>query len=303
MIVSFAQLLEQQKARTPMVKVAIAMADEEEVQLAKQAGDKGLAEFVFIGDPRRIETLMEEQGLGKSAYPIIECRDEKKAAATAIAMVKNGEADPPMKGLMQTGNFMRAILNKTDGIPARRRISQITVFTGSTGRLQFLTDCAINVATDLATKKDIIDNAVEVAEALGYACPRVALIGAVETVSEAMPDTIDAAVLTQMNRRGQIRNCVIDGPLSLDNAISEEAAKLKGIDSPIQGAADILVASCLQEANTFSKALHYYAHLPTASVIAGAKAPFIMTSRTDEIENKIHSIAISCYLHSAGLGA
>jgi phosphate butyryltransferase len=303
MISSFTRLLEQQKARTPTVTVAIAMADEEEVRLARQASEKGLANFVLIGVPRRIEALMEDQGMAKDAHPIVECLDEKKAAAMAIRMVRDGQADLPMKGLMQTGNFMRAILDKADGIPTRRRISQITVFAGSTGRLQFLTDCAINVAPNLAIKKDIIENAVEVAQVLGYRCPRVALIGAVETVSEAMPDTIDSAVLTQMNRRGQIANCIIDGPLSLDNAISENAAKLKGIDSPVRGAADILVASSLQEANTFSKALHYYAHLPTASVIAGAKAPFIMTSRTDEIENKIHSIAISCYLHSAGLGS
>ena len=253
MIVSFAQLLEQQKIRTPTVTVAIAMADEEEVRLARQAGEKGLAKFVFIGAARRIEALLEDQGMAKDAYPIVECLDEKKAAAITIRMVRDGQADLPMKGLMQTSNFMRAILDKADGIPTRRRIRQITVFAGSTGRLQFLTDCAINVTTTVATKKDIIENAVEVAEVLGYDCPRVALIGAVETVSEAMPDTIDSAVLTQMNRRGQIRNCIIDGPLSLDNAISEKAARLKGIDSPVQGAADILVASSLQEANTLSK--------------------------------------------------
>jgi len=130
---------------------------------------------------------------------------------------------------------------------------------------------------------------------LGCDCPKVALLGAVETVSEAMPDTMDSAVLTQMNRRGQIKGCVIDGPLSLDNAISKEAAIRKGITGDVAGAADILVGSCLQEANSLSKSLHFYAHLETASMIVGTKQPIIMTSRTDAKENKLNSIAVTCF--------
>ncbi len=190
---------------------------------------------------------------------------------------------------------MKAVLNRESGLKTNSRISQITLFENKNNGITFLTDCAVNLSPELSVRLDVIKNAVTLSRSLGVDCPKVALLGAVETVNESMPDTVQSAVITQMNRRGQIKDCVIDGPLSLDNAISMEAAQRKGIDSPVAGRADILIASSLQEANTLSKSLHFYAGFATASVIMGTEQPFVMTSRTDAIENKLNSIAVTCY--------
>jgi phosphate butyryltransferase len=203
-----------------------------------------------------------------------------------------------MKGLVHTSVFMSAVLDKQNGLKRNRRLSQITVFRNTTlgdVGLTFLTDCAINIEMTLQVKKDIIENAVLAARAFGIECPKVALLGAVETVNEAMSDTLNSAILTQMNRRGQLTGCIVDGPLSLDNAISKEAAQRKGIVSDVAGEADILVGSCLQEANSLSKGLNFYAQFSTASIIVGTEQPIIMTSRTDQQENKLNSIAATCY--------
>ena len=211
-------------------------------------------------------------------------------------MVKNKQADIPMKGLLHTSEFMGAVLNKESGFERIKRISQITIFQDHSNNLKFLTDCAINIEQTLSVKKDIIENAVYLARTFGIICPKVALLSAVETINEKMPDTTTGAILVQMNNRGQIKDCIIDGPLSLDNAVSKEAAEIKGIRSSVAGAADILVGSSLQEANTLSKSLNLYAKFPTASVILGTKEPFIMTSRTDTLQNKVNSIAATCWL-------
>lgn len=201
-----------------------------------------------------------------------------------------------MKGLLHTSDFMGAVLNKESGFERIKRISQVTIFQDHSNSLKFLTDCAINIEQTLSVKKDIIENAVHLARTFGIICPKVALLSAVETINEKMPDTITGAILVQMNNRGQIKDCIIDGPLSLDNAISKEAAEIKGIRSSVAGAADILVGSSLQEANTLSKSLNFYAKFQTASVILGTKEPFIMTSRTDTQQNKVNSIAATCWL-------
>lgn len=295
MIKTLAQLVEYLKQQTQK-NIVIAGAEEDELLLAYQAYSQGLAQFILIGDQEKLQQYMQQHHIPDNSFRLINETNHSAAARLAVKMVRNGEADIPMKGLMHTGTFLKAVLDKEQGLATQKRISQITIFNGYNGTLQFLTDCAINIKPDLKGKQSIIENSVFVAQKMGYSTPLVALIGSVETVSESMPDTLESAILTQMNRRGQIKGCIIDGPLSLDNAISSEAAKHKGIESPVAGKADILVASELQVANTFSKALHYYANLDTASVIVGTASPIIMTSRTDELKNKLFSIAASCYL-------
>lgn len=277
--------------------IVIAAADEEELLLAQQATAAGLARFTLIGDKVRLDTLAKQHDIELDNFNLIHIPDHEEAARTAVQMICEKRADLPMKGLMHTGSFLKAVLNKSCGLATSQRISQITLFNGYAGDLQFLTDCAINIKPTLHEKKEIIENVVHVAQQFGYSQPLVALLGAVETVSESMPDTIDSAVLTQMNRRGQISGCIIDGPLSLDNAICPEATQHKNIVSPVAGRANILVAADLQSANTLSKALNYYANIETASIIVGTRSPIIMTSRTDKLANKLNSIAASCYLY------
>ena len=290
-IKNFKTLSEQLTASKKM-RIVIAGATREEIQVAKQA--HSIASFIFIGDEKEIHEVMEKERLNQADFDVVDVKNHKEIAKKAIEMIHSGQADIPMKGLIHTSTFMSAVLNKETGLKRNGRLSQITLFEYDK-KLKFLTDCAINIDLDLQTKQALIENAVSLAHTFGIESPNVALLGAVETVGEKMPDTLDSAILTQMNRRGQIKNCLVDGPLSLDNAISRESAMHKGIVSEVAGNADILVGSSLQEANTLSKSLNFYAGLSTASVIMGTKQPIIMTSRTDKTANKVNSIAATCY--------
>lgn len=294
MITNLQELLIAAKA-LPKATIAIAGATEEEVSVAKLAIDEGLADFILIGDEAAMRQHVADQQIDEGAVRYIHEPNDAKAAQQAVALVHQQKADFPMKGLLHTSTFMRAILNKEQGLSAGM-ISQITVFDGYNDELQYLTDCAIAITPDLKQKQQLIENAVAVACSFGNPLPKVALLGSVETVNPAMPDTIDSAALTQMNRRGQIKHCVVDGPLALDNAISAEFAAAKGIDSPVAGHAQILVAPDLAVANTLSKGITHYAKKDSASIIAGTSVPIVMTSRTDRSQNKLYAIAAACYL-------
>lgn len=278
-------------------RIVIAGASNDEIEVALAASEANFAEFILIGDKGKIEKEIETKGLNLTRIEIIDENNGAAAAKRAVQMVIEGQADIPMKGLIHTSTFMNAVLSKDCGLRQNKRISQIMVFDGYNNGLQFLTDCAINIKPNLKEKISIIENAVEVAIRFGYQEPLVALLGAVETVNESMPSSIECAAITQMNRRGQIKGCTIDGPLSLDVAISIKAAEKKSVQSKVAGKADILVASELETANIFGKALTYYAGVKSASIIFGTASPVIMTSRTDTMENKMNSIAVACYLH------
>lgn len=284
-------------AGSELLTIAIAGADEDEILLANEVVRLNLAKFILIGDVEKINGFLAKHNIDPKSFTIVHEPRSSEAALKTMEYLQTQQADLPMKGLMATETFMKAVLDPNVGLRTARRITQITVFDGYNGELQFLTDCAINIKPNLNAKKDIIDNAVVLAKSFGYELPLVALLGSVETVNENMPDTLDSAILTQMNRRGQITGCIVDGPLSLDNAISLKAAKRKGIDSLVAGRAQVLVVDDLQVSNTLSKALNYYAKIQSASVIMGTKRPIIMTSRTDSKENKINAIIAACYLH------
>lgn len=278
-------------------KIVVASAEDLEVlEVVETAAELNLAEFILIGDKEKIEKIALENNK-KLNHRIIHEPDQKKSAKKAVELVVEKEAGALMKGLLHTGTFLKAVLDKEKGLNTGNLISQISVFDKEYGEgLQLLTDCAMAIQPTLEEKKQIIENAVSLALKIGYEKPKVALLSAIEVVNPIMNDTIEAAVLSKMADRDQIKNAIVDGPFALDNAISPEAAKHKGIRGDVAGQADILVVPNLQVGNVLTKALTYYAHKDVAAAVMGASAPIIMTSRTDSVKNKLLSIALASYI-------
>ena len=296
MIKSIKDLLEQVKNKEKK-KIAIAAAEDPDVlEVVEEALKLKLAEFILIGNKVAIEKIASENNKSYNCE-IIDEPDHKKAAEKAVELVLKGDAGAVMKGLLHTGTFLKAVLNKEKGLNAGRQISQISVFDKEFGEgLQLLTDCAMAIEPNLDEKKQIIENAVELALKIGYEKPKVALLSAVEVVNPTIKDTMEAAVLSKMADRDQIKNAIVDGPFALDNAISPEAAEHKGVKGVVAGQADVLVVPNLQVGNVLTKALTYYAHKDVAAAVMGAGAPIIMTSRTDSVKNKLLSIALASYI-------
>ena len=296
MLKSLDEIIERAKNEASKQIAVAAAADDEVLEVVEEATRLGLAEFILIGNAAKIKEIAEANGRVIDAK-IIDEPDDKKAAEKAVSLVREGEAQAVMKGLLHTATFMKAVLNKEKGLHAGRLISQVSIIDNIEGTgLQMITDGVISIKPDLETKKTIIENAVDLAHRLGNECPKVALLSAVEVVNPAMEDTMDAAVLCKMNDRKQIKGCKIDGPLALDNALSVEAAKHKGIESEVAGRADIILVPNLQVGTSLIKSITYYAGKDMASAIMGAAAPVIMTSRTDSVRNKILSLALAAVI-------
>ncbi len=296
MLKSLDEIIERAKNEASKQIAVAAAADDEVLEVVEEATRLGLAEFILIGNAAKIKEIAEANGRVIDAK-IIDEPDDKKAAEKAVSLVREGEAQAVMKGLLHTATFMKAVLNKEKGLHAGRLISQVSIIDNIEGTgLQMITDGVISIKPDLETKKTIIENAVDLAHRLGNECPKVALLSAVEVVNPAMEDTMDAAVLCKMNDRKQIKGCKIDGPLALDNALSVEAAKHKGIESEVAGRADIILVPNIQVGNSLIKSITYYAGKDMASAIMGAAAPVIMTSRTDSVRNKILSLALAAVI-------
>lgn len=296
MYTCFDEILAAARQREQKKKVVIAAAQDHEVlESAAQAKKLGIAEFTLVGDRDKIAQILSRLGEEAEAWQIIHEADEHKAAQKSMALVASGEADIPMKGLLHTATFMRAAFNKEFGLVADKAVVSAVTITEypAQGRLMLVTDCAINVAPDYETKIKLINNAAAVAAKLGIGQPKVALIAAVETVNPSMQETVDASMLCKAAERGQIKGCLIDGPLALDNAISLQAAQVKNISGPVAGQADILLMPNLLAGNVLDKALRYFGGLKTGCAIAGAQVPLIATSRSDSALNKMHAIALS----------
>jgi phosphate butyryltransferase len=285
------------RSRTPCT-IAVACAHDEDVLLSlDRAAAQGLVRPVLIGRGAEIDRLRERLALSRPGPDVVDCTDDARASELAVRKVSAGEAQMLMKGHVSTSVFLRAVLNKEWGLRKRPLLSHLAVFEmPDPARLLFVTDVAMSVAPDLAQKIQIIDNAVEVAQRLGIERPRVAVVAAVETVNPEMPATIDAAILAKMADRGQIRGCVVDGPLALDNAVSAEAARRKGISGPVAGAADVLVVPDIEAGNLLYKALGLLARWRLAAVVVGAAAPIVLTSRADSDDAKYNSIALAATL-------
>jgi phosphate butyryltransferase len=285
-----------QAAGQPKKTVAVAVAEDHEViEAVAKAIKLQLAQFRLYGNQEKIMGMLEEHGLQTSEHvEVIAAMSSAEAAELSVKAVRNGEADVLMKGNIPTANILKAVLNKEWGLRKGSVLSHVAAFeVPNYNRLIFVTDAAMNIAPDVTQKAAIIQNTVEVARAIGIDLPKVAPIAAVEVVNPAMQATIDAAMLTQMNRRGQIKDCIVDGPLALDNAVSQIAAEHKGIVSDVAGKADILLVPTIEAGNVLYKSLVYFADAKVGAMIAGAKAPIVLTSRADSAETKVYSLALA----------
>ncbi|MDK2927322.1 MAG: phosphate butyryltransferase [Bacillota bacterium] len=276
-------------------RVAVAQAADPEVLAAvAEARRLGLAEGVLCGEPAAVEAALREIGEDPAHYSIVPAADPAESAVRAVAAVNAGEADFLMKGLLPTATFLHPVLDKEKGLRTDRLISQISIFDWAEAeKLLLITDCAINIAPDLKQKKAILENALAVAHALGIEEPRVAPLAALEFVNPDMPETLDAAALAKMADRGELRGAVVDGPLALDNAVSPEAARHKGIGGPVAGRADIILTPDMKTGNVLHKALVHFAHFRCAAAVVGARVPLVMTSRSDSADAKLCSIAVA----------
>lgn len=290
----------QAAASAGRMKLAVASAQEASVlEAVVDAYAAGIAEPILVGDPEAIAAAAAEARGGKgvdiSAFEIVPVKDLFASAAKAVELVRTGRAGFLMKGIIDTAPLLKAVLNKETGINAGHLASHVAVMEVPTyHKLLVITDAAINIAPDLPGFVDIINSAVTVSRALGTKLPKVAILAAVEKVNaEKMPCTVTAAILTQMNRRGQIKNCVVDGPLALDNAISAESVRIKKIVSEVAGDADILVVPDIEAGNILYKCLLDLAQAKGAGIIMGAAKPVVLTSRADTAETKLASIALA----------
>lgn len=293
MIKNFDQIMQIARERGPKT-VSVACAQDVEVLLAIDAAKKeGIVDAILVGDKERIETIAKDNNIDVSKFEIVDIKDMTEASRKAVELVSSGKAHMVMKGLVDTSIILKAVLDKEIGLKTGKVLSHVAVFDiQGYDRLFTVSDAAMNIAPDLDTKKQIIDNAVGVAQALDNKVPKVAVICAKEKVNPKMPDTIDARELQRMNEEGIIKNCIVAGPFALDNAVSVEAAKLKGINHPVAGKADILLLPDIEAGNVLYKSMVYFAPSKNAGLIVGAKAPIVLTSRADTEETKLYSIAL-----------
>lgn len=293
MIKNFEELLEIAKER-PKMKLSVAAAQDDEVLIAVDAARKlGIIDAILVGDKEKIESIAKTAAIDISQYEIVDVKDLKEAARTAVALVSQGKADFLMKGLLGTADLLRAVLDKEIGLRTKSLLSHVMLYSVPTyHKIIFLTDGGMVTYPDLNQKIQLVNNAVKVAKALGVSPVHVAPLCAVEVINPDMQATLDAAALSKMSQRGQIKDCIIDGPLALDNAISKEAAKHKGITSPVAGEADLFLVPNIEAGNLLGKSLTYFAKAKSAGVIMGAKCPIVLVSRADTHESKLYSIAL-----------
>jgi len=285
-------LVDNQKTKKKLV--VSAAQDEHVLEAVAEASKKNIIDPIFVGDKKQIESIINKKKLDIKNYKIIDETDTVLAAKKAVALIKEGEGDILMKGLVNSTNFLRPVMKRDTGLRIGETLSHMGLMElPNYHKLFLLTDGALNIAPDLNLKISIIKNAVYFMSKIGISKPKVAALAAFELVNPNMQATIDAAILAKMAQRGQIRNCIIEGPLSFDNAISKESAKLKGLDTDVAGDADILLSPNIEAANVLYKSINYFAGANPACIILGASVPIILTSRSDTMAVKLNSIALA----------
>jgi phosphate butyryltransferase len=268
--------------------------DSQSLGAIHEAYKAGFIEPVLIGSMPETEFLINEAGYDFKGVEMIHEAIPEKAVERAVRMVHDKKADIVMKGKVASPILLKGVLNKEWGLRTGRLLSHIALFEVNTyHKLIAVTDVAMNIAPSLSDKIQIVNNSVEFLNRMGIAKPKVAVLGAIEMVNESMQATLDAALLSKMNQRDQIRNCIIDGPLAFDNAVSFESAKHKGIKSEVAGDTDLLLMPDIEVGNVLYKSLVFFAKAKVASVILGAKAPIVLTSRSDSEEAKFNSIVLA----------
>lgn len=295
---TFDDLLEKlSKCSKKTVSVAVAQ-DEAVLEAVHEAKARGIADAILVGDKTKIEEIAKDLGIDAGEYEIIDEPDVAKAALKAVELVHNKKADTLLKGLVDTKTFLRSVLDKEVGLRTGKMMSHVCVFDiEGIDQLLFLADVAFNTYPTLEDKANIIRNTVEIAKACGIETPKVAPVCAVEVVNPKMQPTLDAQELTRMNENGEIRDCIVYGPLSLDLAIDEEAAKHKGgAASPVVGHADIILFPNIDAGNISYKWLVRTARVKNGNLLIGTSAPVILTSRSDDFETKVNSIALAAVI-------
>lgn len=293
MIKSFDEILRAAREKGPKT-IAVAVAQDVEVLSAVNgAKNMGIAEAILVGDKEEIAKAAKECGVDINRFEVLDVKDKSEACRTAVELVSTGKAHLVMKGLVDTSIILKAVLDEKIGLRTGNVLSHVAVFdVPGYDRLFYVTDAAMNIAPNLQQKKQIIENAIQVANALGNDEPKVAMLAAVEKVNPKMQATVDAAEIVRMNESGELTGCVVGGPFALDNAISVEASKHKGITHPVAGYADILMVPVIEAGNMLYKSMVFFARAKNAGIIVGAKAPVVLTSRADSDEAKLNSIAI-----------
>ena len=293
MLRTFDEVLNKAKEYGPK-KMAVASAGAEDVLKAVEAARKeGLADSILVGNKKEIIQIANKRGIDSTNYEIIDQLDKTEAARCAVELVRNKKASILMKGMIGTAKILKAILDKEIGLRTDRMLSHVyTLQIKGYDRLLTMTDGAMSISPDLKQKAQIIQNAIYYAHSMGIEKPKVAAVAALELVNPDMPATIDAACLAKMSERGQIVGGIVDGPLGFDNAISKEAAKHKGVESPVSGEVDIVLVPNIESGNIFAKGLVYLANAVPAGLLLGAKAPVVLVSRSDSAQSKLYSIAL-----------
>jgi phosphate acetyltransferase len=267
---------------------------------AVEAAEEGIILPTLVGPEEEMLRLARKIGVNISGYPIVEAATEEKAAQISVELCRTGKCQTMMKGSLHTDELMRVAMARDTGLRTSRRITHVFVMdTPAYARTLLITDAAINIEPELEDKVHIVQNAIDLAHALGIPVPKVALLSAVETVNPKIKSTLDAAALCKMADRNQITGGVLDGPLAFDTAVSNKAAQIKGLVSPVTGQADILVVPDLESGNMLAKQLEYLGGAQLAGIVLGAKVPVILTSRADSAETRLTSCAVAMLLHYA----
>ncbi len=274
--------------------VSVACCQDKDVLMAiENARKENIVDAILVGDMEKTKEIAKDLNISLDNYNLVDIKDLSEACLKAVELVSTGKADMVMKGLVDTSIILKSVLNKEIGLRTGNVLSHVAVFDiEGYDRLFFVTDSAMNLAPDINTKKQIIENACSVARSLDIKEPKVALICAKEKVNPKMKDTVEAKELEDMYLRGEITGCMVGGPFALDNAVSEEAARHKGMNHPIAGKADVLVVPDIEAGNVLYKSIAFFAKCENAGLIVGAKAPIILTSRADSEKTKLNSIAL-----------
>jgi phosphotransacetylase len=296
----YEQLLARCQSLPPVPTAVAHPCEETALSGAVEAGAKGLIAPILVGPEARIREIAKQHHIDLGQLPIVDVPHSHAAAAKAVELVRQGSAEILMKGSLHTDELLGAVVARETGLRTGRRISHVFIMDVPTyHKVLVVTDGAINMAPTLEDKADICQNAIDLAISLGVARPKVAILAAVETVNSRMPATIDAAALCKMADRGQIKGGILDGPLAFDNAISKDAARIKGIVSEVAGDPDILLAPDLEAGNILAKQLIFLANADSAGLVLGTRVPIILTSRADSVRSRIASCAVAALVAHA----
>ncbi|MFA7573380.1 MAG: phosphate butyryltransferase [Lutispora sp.] len=294
MIRDFETIIRYAREAGPQILAVAAAEDDDVLKAVEYARQEGIINAILIGDKEKIETILKENNIAFEEYEIIDEKDKKEACNKAVELVKTGRALTIMKGFVDTSIILRAVLNKETGLHVEGLLSHVGVLkVDKFDRFFVISDSAMNISPTIEDKVCIINNAVKVAHALGNENPKVAMICPVEKVNEKIISTVHAAELVNMNEAGEIKGCIVGGPFALDNAVSPEAAKHKGINHPVAGQADILITPNLEVGNVLNKSMEYFANTEKAGIIMGAGTPIVLTSRASSSISKLNSIALA----------